>query len=203
MVPGIGNLISSCFYNSELQSAPKERDSVLSSIFTKPVVWLSTSPLSHRYEKPVGKSYWNECELEIVHRTLLAINWRASKEGKKYSVAVMTGYGPQRSALERRFGNSLKACSNLEIEWNTVDSVQGREADVAIYSVTRSNKSGKIGFLKETSRLNVALSRGRQNLVLVGDSLFLRNTSGENPFKRVLEYIEQHPDDCGIVEEKA
>jgi superfamily I DNA and/or RNA helicase len=89
------------------------------------------------------------------------------------------------------------------IEWNTVDSVQGREADVAIYSVTRSNKSGKIGFLKETSRLNVALSRGRQNLVLVGDSLFLRNTSGENPFKRVLEYIEQHPDDCGIVEEKA
>ena len=138
-----------------------------------------------------------------MHRYLIKVNAVAAKAGKIYSVAVMTGYGSQRSALERRFRNSVAACQNLELEWNTVDSVQGREADIAIYSVVRSNKAGKLGFLKELSRLNVALSRGRQVLLLIGDDVFLRSASGENPFKRVVEYIEQHPSDCALVEENS
>jgi superfamily I DNA and/or RNA helicase len=203
MVPGIGDLISSCFYDGKLKSAAKKRDEVLFKIFPKPVVWLSTSRSLQRFEKPLGNSFWNEHELGIVHRYLIKINAAAAKAGKIYSVAVMTGYGSQRSALERRFRNSVAACQNLELEWNTVDSVQGREADIAIYSVVRSNKAGKLGFLKELSRLNVALSRGRQVLLLIGDDVFLRSASGENPFKRVIEYIEQHPSDCALAEENS
>ncbi len=200
MVPAIGNLISHCFYNDALQSAEKEWDRTLQPILPTPVVWLSTSHRSDRFETRTGESYWNEAELHIVHKTLKSINTRAALENKVLSIAVLTGYGLQRSTMERRFTNALKTCRNIEVEWNTVDAVQGRQADIVIYSVTRSNRTGKIGFLKETSRLNVALSRCKQNLILVGDHVFFGAASGENPFKRVLRYIEQHSHDCTIVE---
>lgn len=200
MVPAIGNLISHCFYDGALKSAEKQWDRLLESILPTPVVWLSTSCRTDRFETKTGDSYWNEAELHVVHDQLKSINTRAALEDKILSIAVLTGYGPQRSILERRFASLQKSCSNIEVEWNTVDAVQGRQADIVIYSVTRSNRSGKIGFLKETSRLNVALSRCKQNLVLVGDHAFFSHVSGENPFKRVLHYVEQHPQDCTIVE---
>jgi superfamily I DNA and/or RNA helicase len=90
--------------------------------------------------------------------------------------------------------------SALEIAVHTVDSFQGREADVAIYSVTRCNSEGKIGHLRESERLNVALSRGRSYLVIVGDHLFCSRAKGENPFKRVVEHIDSHQDGCIIKE---
>lgn len=200
MVPAIGNLISHCFYDGALESAEKEWDRTLQPILPTPVVWLSTSRRSDRFETKTGDSYWNEAELRILHEQLKAINTQAALASKVLSVAVLTGYGAQRSILERRFANTQKSCVNIEVEWNTVDAVQGRQADIVIYSVTRSNRAGTIGFLKETSRLNVALSRCKQNLLLVGDHAFFSNVSGENPFKRVLQYIEQHPQDCTILE---
>jgi superfamily I DNA and/or RNA helicase len=199
-VPAIGELISHCFYDDLLKSADKEWDRTLASILPTPVVWCSTSAMPDRFEIAAGDSYRNERELELVHDILRKISTQAALAGKTFSVAVLTGYGPQRTTMERRFAGSLKACKNLDIEWNTVDSVQGREADIAIYSVTRSNRSGKLGFLKETSRLNVALSRAKQYLVLIGDQAFLRNTPGENPFKRVLRFIDEHPQGCTIAE---
>ncbi|WP_213804965.1 serine/threonine-protein kinase [Granulicella sp. dw_53] len=200
MVPAIGNLISHCFYDDTLKSAEKEWDRLLQPILPTPVVWLSTSKKANRFETKTGDSYWNEAELQIVHDTLKSINARAAIGNKVLTIAVLTGYGLQRSIMERRFASTLKTCTNIEVEWNTVDAVQGRQADIVIYSVTRSNQLGKIGFLKETSRLNVALSRCKQNLILVGDHVFFSNVSGENPFKRVLRYIEQHSQDCTIVE---
>ena len=200
MVPAIGNLISRCFYDDTLKSAEKEWDRLLQPILPTPVVWLSTSEKANRFETKTGDSYWNEAELQVVHDTLKSINTRAAIGDKVLTIAVLTGYGLQRSTMERRFASTLKTCTNIEVEWNTVDAVQGRQADIIIYSVTRSNRLGKIGFLKETSRLNVALSRCKQSLILVGDHVFFSNVSGENPFKRVLRYIEQHSQDCTIVE---
>jgi superfamily I DNA and/or RNA helicase len=62
----------------------------------------------------------------------------------------------------------------LSIECNTVDAFQGREVDVCVYSVTRCNERGVIGFLRDERRMNVALSRGRSALLIVGDHLFCR-----------------------------
>lgn len=91
----------------------------------------------------------------------------------------------------------------LEVECNSVDAFQGREADVAIYSVTRSNSDGTIGFLKEYERLNVALSRGRQGLAIVGDSYFCQSVNGQNPFVKVLEHIRNNSEACAFVEAEA
>jgi superfamily I DNA and/or RNA helicase len=92
--------------------------------------------------------------------------------------------------------------TSLEVSCNTVDAVQGREADIAIYSVTRSNNLRRLGFLREFRRLNVALSRSKQYLVILGDHVFAREAIGENPFKQVIEYVEQHPTECCVKEFK-
>jgi hypothetical protein len=104
----------------------------------------------------------------------------------------------QKSALERAIAQRAAQLQYLTVEANTVDAFQGREADLTIYSVTRSNANRKIGFLSEDRRLNVALSRGKYYLVLVGDLTFARNATGVNPFIPVIRHIESHPTDCSI-----
>lgn len=88
----------------------------------------------------------------------------------------------------------------LDIEVHTVDSFQGREADIIIYSITRSNEQNKLGFLGDERRLNVALSRAKELLVLVGDHSFCRLAKGENLLRPVLEHIERHRDECEVVD---
>lgn len=53
---------------------------------------------------------------------------------------------------------------------STIDSMQGQESDIVILSMTRSNRYGRIGFLNDSRRMNVALSRARTLLIIVGDS---------------------------------
>ena len=114
---------------------------------------------------------------------------------RNYKVAVLSGYAGQLKLLKRSLDTEQSGLQTLAIECNTVDAFQGREADIVIYSVTRSNKDGKIGFLRDEARLNVALSRGRVGLLIVGDHQFCRSLS-YSPLSDVLHYIEQHPEDC-------
>ena len=64
---------------------------------------------------------------------------------------------------------------------DTVDAYQGREADLVMFSITRSNRQGKAGFLSERERINVALSRARYGLCLVGDADFCKTLVTEVP----------------------
>jgi superfamily I DNA and/or RNA helicase len=102
--------------------------------------------------------------------------------------------------LKRVFAPELQDWSALEVECNTVDAFQGREADVAVYSVTRCNPAGRLGFLREEERLNVALSRGRYGLAIVGDHGFCAVANGHNPFRSVLDHVERHRDQCALKE---
>jgi superfamily I DNA and/or RNA helicase/serine/threonine protein kinase len=202
MVPEIGDLISECFYRGELSSAPKTWDRTFQPLLPRPVTWLTTASLINRIEVSSGLSFNNPCEAKIVHDLLVRMNVLAESKKSKWNVLVITGYSEQKNALIRTLASAGPQLSALHIECNTVDAVQGREADVAIYSVTRSNAIGRLGFLRELRRLNVALSRGRQYLVLVGDHHFCRMATGENPFRRIVEYIEQNPAKCAIKEFK-
>jgi superfamily I DNA and/or RNA helicase len=80
----------------------------------------------------------------------------------------------------------------------SVDAVQGRESDLALLSLTRSNTQGRLGFLGADywRRINVALSRARFGLAIIGDAGFIRGTNGA--LRIVLEYVEQHPADCVV-----
>lgn len=200
MVPGIGNLISECFYGGQLQSAPNAWDPIFQHLLPRPVVWLTTATQIDRCESPSGHSFNNPAEARIICDLLRRLDGFAQGKRRKINVMVLSGYTEQKYLLER----SLAAAQfmGLDVSCNTVDAVQGRQSEVAIYSVTRSNASRRLGFLAEAKRLNVALSRSRQYLVIVGDHVFAREATGENPFKQIIEYIDQHPTDCALKEFK-
>jgi superfamily I DNA and/or RNA helicase len=74
------------------------------------------------------------------------------------------------------------------LEIDTVDGFQGREKEAIIITLVRSNPRGEIGFLADVRRMNVALTRARRKLILIGDSA----TIAGNPFyHRLLDYLEQ------------
>ena len=201
MVAPIGNLVSECFYEGQLQSARTDVDKTLSQVFPQPVTWLTTTKLPKFWEQPANSSFNNACEVKVIVQLLKQINQIAGEANKKYSLAVLTGYSAQLKLLKRSIDPELNSWKALTIECNTVDAFQGREADIAVYSVTRSNKEGKVGFLRDAARLNVALSRGRVGLVIVGDHHFCR-TSSDNPLHQVLDYVERHPENCALIEPK-
>jgi hypothetical protein len=201
MVPAIGELVSKCFYNGALASAPGTRPRWLQVAFPKAVTWYTTSRRSDRFESVVGTSRSNQLEAREIRKLLRRINGTAKWEGANVTVAVLSGYTAQRETITREIAAERAEWLNIaSLEVASVDAFQGREADILIYSVTRSNRDGNIGFLFEPRRLNVALSRGRLGLVLVGDHVCVRHANDPNPFRKVLEHIEAHRIDCAIEE---
>jgi len=201
MVAPIGNLVSECFYEGQLKSARTDVDKELIKVLPQPVSWLTTSKLPSCREQSANSSFNNACEVKVIVDFLKQLNQMAVAANKKYSVAVLTGYAAQLKLLNRNLDLELNNWQALTVECNTVDAFQGREADIAVYSVTRSNKQGKVGFLRDAERLNVALSRGKVGLVIVGDHHFCR-ISRDNPLQRVLNYVERHPENCALKEAK-
>lgn len=200
MIRPIGDLVSECFYDGELRSVKDDSSFDIGLAIPKPVTWFSTARLKRRSEIQAKPSYKNLAEVQEVLNIIRRLNWVGKTKGRHYSVAVLTGYGAQRLELERELSGLLLSLENVDVTCNTVDAFQGREADVAIYSVTRCNEAGLIGFLRERRRLNVALSRGKIGLVIVGDHVFCRSVKGQNPFEDVLQHISIHAAECALEE---
>lgn len=100
------------------------------------------------------------------------------------SIGIITMYKAQRSAITAAIYNYYPTLlENDEIEICSVDGFQGREKDMIIISCVRSNPSNKIGFLYKANRLNVALTRAKYGLIIVGNRETL---SGRNPMWRSL-----------------
>jgi AAA domain/Protein kinase domain len=198
MNPAIGRLISECFYDGKLSSEPREPFTILGPLAPRPVTWLTTAHLGDRLEHREGSSIANDLEARVIRTFLNAANGLAAAAHTHLSVAVLAGYAAQRTTLERRLEAEFAAWPYLTIECQTVDSYQGRQADVVLYSMTRANPRGDIGFLREQPRLNVALSRARELLVIVGDHAFARDADRAQAIRRVLDHIEACPQDCRL-----
>ncbi|MCZ7532584.1 MAG: AAA domain-containing protein [Acidimicrobiia bacterium] len=190
MIAPIGDLISDCFYGGVIESPRTVTEmKTIAQVFDPPVKWLSTSRLSKRRESRRGTSFSNAREIEVISRYLKDLDRVAVEYGEAPTVAVLCGYSAQRFALRRRF--SAVSFEAIGVDVHSVDEFQGQERDVAIYSTVRSNDKGTIGFLSSTERLNVALSRGRDALVIVGDlDHMLGATTVSNPFVDVIRYIQ-------------
>jgi len=198
MVAPIGNLVSECFYEGSLKSNGPNLDETLAELFKSPVMWFSTTRLTRRFETPAGQSYLNSTEARQIGQMLRLINVISGQRGKRYRVAIIAGYLAQKDEIENSIARLNIPLDSLDLEVNTVDAFQGREADILIYSVTRSNENRNIGFLRESERINVALSRGRYHLAIVGDHRFCAQVTGQNPFKDILAHFEGNPDECKL-----
>src|ERR1700722_16042385 len=102
-------------------------------------------------------------------------------------IAIITPYNAQVSLIKSLLSDGSMDASSLEI--GSVDGFQGREKEAIIFSFVRSNDSGELGFLSDTRRTNVAWTRARRQLCVVGDS----GTLERHPFyKQLVEYLEMH-----------
>ena len=104
----------------------------------------------------------------------------------KNKIAVITPYKGQARRLVSEFDKLRRklGCDSRDIAINTVDAFQGQERDIVIFNCVRSNKHGSIGFLKDLRRLNVAITRPKHFLFVIGNSQTLR---GDKLWKAMIE----------------
>jgi len=144
-----------------------------------PLLWIDTAGAEYEEQiEPDGESKLNPAEANLIVRYVRElIEAGVSPE----QMAVIAPYAAQVRLLRGRL-----EIADLEID--TVDGFQGREKEVVLLTLVRSNRIGEIGFLGDTRRTNVALTRARRKLIVVGDSA----TLAVHPFyKALLEYFEQ------------
>lgn len=202
MHPVIGTMISQIFYDNVIENGVTNEDKQheLEIYKEKAIVWISTSNCKRKFEKNKDLSYENKLEIEILLKQLKKFD--QEKNISEYTIGVITPYSAQRRYLQREvnklnFNNINK--SNVEI--NTVDAFQGSEKDIIIYSNVRSNKEGKVGFIKQQERVNVMFSRAKRLLVIIGDIEFVNSEQiDNNKFPDIIKYIKNHNEKCLIVD---
>ena len=139
-----------------------------------------------------GSSWFNVAEAQLTLATLQRYFEKIGKERlleERVDVGVISPYKGQVNLLRRmlRQDSYWKPFRSL-ITVNTVDGFQGQERDVIVISLVRSNDQGDIGFLRDLRRMNVAITRARMKLIILGD----KNTICRMPFyKRLADYIDE------------
>lgn len=145
---------------------------------SKPAVFIDTAGAGFDEElEPDGLSKRNPREAKLV---VTLVRYLTERGLTGDQIAIIAPYAAQVRLLRSRL--------NLEgLEVDTVDGFQGREKEAVIVTLVRSNDRGEIGFLSDTRRTNVALTRARRCLIVIGDSA----TLGRHPFySDLLEYFE-------------
>ena len=186
---------SDWFYGNQVESAPEVKYRSILDLDI-PMTWVDTSEMRNEElfkEEFVGESFGriNKAEAEL---TLMALEQYFQKIGKerilseRIDVGVISPYRAQVQYLRRLLKKRefFKPYRQL-ISVNTVDGFQGQERDVILISLVRANDEGQIGFLRDLRRMNVAITRARMKLIILGDA----STMTRHPFYRKLyEYIE-------------
>ena len=138
----------------------------------------------------VGAGYYNLSEAELTLLSLQAYFEMIGKErilSERLDVGIISPYRAQVQLLRRLIKKRefFKPFRQL-ISVNTVDGFQGQERDIIVISLVRSNDEGQIGFLRDLRRMNVAITRARMKVIILGD----RHTLCQHPFYRKLwQYI--------------
>jgi superfamily I DNA and/or RNA helicase len=177
MSPEIGKLVSACFYENSLKTHDDGLSSDIRTMLGSEVLWLDTSGVATKApeQRTSSGSIRNKLEYTIIQRYLTRILTpqldKNPLNGRVLEVLVIAPYRAQTNFLRSSLqGQTLGGRVRIRVE--TLDAVQGLEADISILSVTRSNPKGNMGFIGSAywRRINVALSRARHKLVIVGDS---------------------------------
>jgi predicted DNA helicase len=182
------------FYTEKLIAAEKVRSWTLADLNIKvpegrfdsfvfdpelPVVFLDTvekDPVEESIKD--SKSYRNKTESKLAVKIL--------------NTAVNIGIDPQEVALISPYKDQVdlidSQVSDEKIEVDTVDGFQGREKELIILSLVRTNQQGNIGFLKDLRRLNVSITRAKKKLVIIGHS---RTISSNRIYRELMSYVKQ------------
>jgi len=181
---------SDWFYHGEVESAPQTRNRGILDL-DEPIEWRDSKVDDEEGdsgESFVGESFGriNKAEAQLTLDTLEDYFKKIGKQrilDEHIDVGVISPYRAQVQYLRRliRKRESFKPYRH-SISVNTVDGFQGQERDIILISLVRSNEQGQIGFLNDLRRMNVAITRARMKLIILGD----KATLCRHPFYRKL-----------------
>ncbi len=209
MAPAIGSLVSACFYENVLENGKTANDvpniySRLPEKLKSCVTWLDTTSLPNAYHEPAKNgSLFNRVEADTIIDLLqdLAndetfINSEVVQkclEKNEQAVGVICMYGEQKKLIRKKFNErSWSDDFRRLVKIDSVDSYQGKENRVIILSLTRHDKTYSTGFLHLPNRINVALSRVMDKLVIVGAKIVWEQPkNSKTPLAKVLRFIQK------------
>lgn len=183
---------SEWFYNGELEAAPEVRNRGILD-FDTPMNWIDTSEMDF-HEEFVGESFGriNKQEANLLLQELEAYISRIGKArilDESIDFGLISPYKAQVQYLRSKIrGSSFLRPFRSLITVNTVDGFQGQERDVVFISLVRANEDGQIGFLNDLRRMNVAITRARMKLVILGDATTLTKHAF---YRKLITYIKQ------------
>ncbi len=170
MHPEIGDFVSKLFYEGKVQSVPNAADRNLNiEGLEHPVLFIDTSGMGKEArESRQGMSLYNDGEIQVIEEKLLPMLEIALDAGK--TVGILSPYGAQVQRMKQRF-------PQLSRHIFTIDSIQGEEYDIVVFSFVRNTRSGSLNFVDDLRRLNVSFSRAKCNLIMVGHLETLQDES--------------------------
>ena len=182
---------SQWFYNGELEAASEVRYRGILDWDT-PIHWIDTSEMDFK-EEFVGETFGriNKAEADLLLSELKIYINRISGNRileEKIDFGIISPYKAQVQYLRNKIkvDASLKPYRSL-FTVNTVDGFQGQERDVIFISLVRANEEGQIGFLNDLRRMNVAITRARMKLVILGEAETLKH---HGFYRKLLEFIQ-------------
>ncbi|KAK9757090.1 hypothetical protein RND81_01G139300 [Saponaria officinalis] len=190
MHPEISSFPSLHFYDGELLNgvqASSKTSSFHKTLGLGPYMFYDVTDGQEHYGKNSGSSsLYNEGEADAAIEIVRYLQKRHPSEFVGERIGIITPYKSQLSLLRSRFSSAFGSSVSSEMEFNTVDGFQGREVDILIFSTVRSSEaystagrvnSSTIGFVADVRRMNVALTRARLSLWVLGNTRTLQKNA--------------------------
>jgi hypothetical protein len=210
MLPAIGEVVSTAFYDGRLEHGRSEHEvppDRLPKGLEKPLTWITTDGLGESGEErfeDTGTSRINPAEADVIVAILKQwarhapfVTWAAEQTKHAQVIGVICMYAAQRELVRKKVqAANFPEAFRRTIKIDTVDSYQGKENPIVIVSLVRNNTEGpafaglatiRPGFLKKKNRINVAISRAMDRMVIVGAK---GRWKPESPMHRLAEAVE-------------
>ncbi|KAG9442407.1 hypothetical protein H6P81_018261 [Aristolochia fimbriata] len=171
MHPSISFFPNSCFYHRKLRDAENVKDLGFERRYLKGEIF---GPYS--FINIVGsaeclknqRSQKNFVEAAVIARIVQKLFLACGESKREVSVGIVSPYTAQVYAISEKLGRTYDSCTGFDVKVKTVDGFQGGEEDIVIISTVRANNGGSVGFLSNHQRTNVALTRAKYCLWILG-----------------------------------
>lgn len=205
MAAPIGNLVSETFYKGTLQNGDRSIPDIYDSapaVLRNVVTWIDTASLGQKahHSQGNGTSIYNRSEADEIIALLKEFSENVEfMKGlddvigeNEAGIGVICMYAEQKHILRMKFNQEAwnEGFKDL-VKIDTVDSYQGKENRVIILSLTRSDKRLTPGFLRAPNRINVAMSRAMDRLVIVGNADMWKGSNKDMPLGKVLRFMNE------------
>ncbi len=201
MAEPIGKLVSEVFYGGDLQNGRNNIPNIYNDVpeyLKSTVTWVDTSCAKENcYHIQKDGDFYNDFEanqiismLEQIDRNNKFFDAISGLNNQESIIGVICMYSAQKRLLRQKFSQKTwREGFKDKVKIDTVDSYQGKENRIIILSITRSDSKNSPGFLKDSNRINVAMSRAMDRLIMVGNLNMWKDKNKELPLGKVVQFM--------------